>query len=1100
MALILPEQFPTADRPNRTDQTPAGGPWSGVGAWGTVNGMRVVGNELAILSTGSWQDDLLTASFDRSVAPVVSGFEVSAPATVPIFFLWLAVPGSEGNPSGYSFRYEAGSLALRVYTGGDYDDVGATLSVALTGGSAIAMSVEPTGEVVAWTRLSGVWTGTLIAVDTTHMGALKPGWETTATGIRIPWFYGGYAKPLRVGSGLYDNFNRSNVGPPPGPKWVTGQIFPGLSGMAVVSNTLRPTASGWNETGTADVVARGSSPAISADVASTTGLTELRLLLTAGVMGWGEPEGYELRVTATAWEWYEVVGSTFTYMDGGLFAQAQAQAWRLFTTPTTVGVAVKRSGTWFVLSEMEAVAHRGDLRGGVLVNGTTSSALDNVYFGPAVALPDMYDVGVGPNEGPPATGWAGTHIWSGEGGFIRTANILRAQSSTWSLLVSTAPVAPSAPAGFLTRVPAKAAGGEFSVWLISDPTQDAPSGYMASISGTTVAIRRFDAGTDTYLTSTATLTLNAGEYFGLIVEDGAVRAVHSVDGVTLTNVVSSGDWVGTPFTGPFYAVIETDQAGYTFDRVRAGSILHPVSEFVGPDEDPLSEGGVWQKWWPADDALERVGNTASAKVAGTGYASSSTLAEYPADIVAVATVARRPTHSTANAMVVGARIKNAGLATHSGYMGAAFTGASQDNWRIYRVTGGSPTLLVSGNATRLLVGDRIALALRGSTIELWHWERVSGNWNLRQTTTDAAYSAAGAVGLEAKGNVATPGAFENIRITELADSTPSPPAQSANAAGFRTQPTFGTATVKAVRTVTVSGFRVQPTYGTATALPGSATRSLTGFRVQPTYGTATVLPGGVSRTLTGFQVQPTFGTPTTGGAITVNVTGFQAQPTFGTVTATTGTVATPNGFRIQPQYGTPTVATGPTTVPVSGSYIAATFGVPQIPLTAPVPGFRVQPTFGVVTHDSVSSVDILGALIPLRFGSPRGLSPVINPPVVPVYPRPVDASGGARLELTDGYSTALVVTARRGIVGDLVRVRVSFAASPVPGKAALDVFYGQRHVERFVGATNREILDDYRSRGSQVILLTMPASAVERQVIETSAVALSRRSAYFGAR
>ena len=562
-----------------------------------------------------------------------------------------------------------------------------------------------------------------------------------------------------------------------------------------------------------------------------------------------------------------------------------------------------------MVSELSATAHAGPFKGGFTVNGTTATAFDNVYFGPEPpALPPMYDYGVGTDSGPPPGGgkWGGNPIWSGEGGFVRSGNALKAQTNTWSLLVSATAAATSRKAGFLTRVAAKpASGGEFSVWLVTNTTTDSPTGYMVSIAGSTVALRRFTAGSDTWLTSAATLTLNAGEYFGLVVEsDGTVRAVHSVDGVTYTSVVASNDWVGTPLTGPFYGVIETDSSGFSFDRIRYGM--------------------------------------------------------YPG-------------------------------------------------------------------------------------------------------------------------------------------STP-PPAQDVTATGFRTQPTFGTATVKATRTVTVSGLRVLPTYGTATALPGSATRSLTGFRVQPTYGTATALPGGVSRTLTGFRVQPTFGTPTTGGAITVNVTGFRAQPTFGTVTATTGTVATPSGFRIQPQYGTPTVATGPVTVPVSGSYIAAQFGAPQIPLTIPVPGFRVQPTFGAVTHDSVSFVDILGALIPLRFGSPRGLSPVDNPPIVPVYPRPTVPSGGARLELTDGYATALVVTARRGIVGDLVRVRVSLAASPVPGKAALDVFYGRTHVERFVGATNREILDDYRSRGSRVIALAMPSSAAERQLIETSAVALSRRAAYFGAR
>lgn len=185
-----------------------------------------------------------------------------------------------------------------------------------------------------------------------------------------------------------------------------------------------------------------------------------------------------------------------------------------------------------------------------------------------------------------------------------------------------------------------------------------------------------------------------------------------------------------------------------------------LSDFTGADEDPLDESGRWMGWWPADDELQRLSGAASAHSSGTGYDSSATVDTYPADIHVVAEVAARPAGRSGRAMVVGARITDADTGSHSGYMGAAFTGSPNDNWRIYRVTGGSATLLVSGNDAQLVAGDAIGLVLSGTTIELWH--RVSGVWSLRQSTTDGTHTGAGAVGIECAGNIATPGAFASI--------------------------------------------------------------------------------------------------------------------------------------------------------------------------------------------------------------------------------------------------------------------------------------------------------------------------------------------------
>lgn len=180
----------------------------------------------------------------------------------------------------------------------------------------------------------------------------------------------------------------------------------------------------------------------------------------------------------------------------------------------------------------------------------------------------MYDSGTGSNSGPPPGGgmWAGPAFWSGEGGFIRTSNVIRSQNAGWSLVCSTTAVVTS-KGGMIVRVPGRDSSGEFSLWLLNNTTQDSPTAYMVSIAGTTLSLRRFNAGSDNYLT-TGSLTLSAGDHFGLAVTDTGVQVLYSSDGgTTYSTPLTYSD---TTLSGPFYGAIESEKTGNTFDLVRLG--------------------------------------------------------------------------------------------------------------------------------------------------------------------------------------------------------------------------------------------------------------------------------------------------------------------------------------------------------------------------------------------------------------------------------------------------------------------------------------------------------------------------------------------------
>lgn len=180
----------------------------------------------------------------------------------------------------------------------------------------------------------------------------------------------------------------------------------------------------------------------------------------------------------------------------------------------------------------------------------------------------MYDSGTGANSGPPPGGgmWAGPAFWSGEGGFIRTSNVIRSQNAGWSLVCSTT-AAVTSKGGMIVRVPGRDSSGEFSLWLLTNTTQDSPTAYMVSIAGTTLALRRFNAGSDNYLT-TGSLTLSAGDHFGLAVTDTGVQVLYSNDGgATFSTPLTYSD---TTLSGPFYGAIESEKTGNTFDLVRLG--------------------------------------------------------------------------------------------------------------------------------------------------------------------------------------------------------------------------------------------------------------------------------------------------------------------------------------------------------------------------------------------------------------------------------------------------------------------------------------------------------------------------------------------------
>jgi hypothetical protein len=177
-----------------------------------------------------------------------------------------------------------------------------------------------------------------------------------------------------------------------------------------------------------------------------------------------------------------------------------------------------------------------------------------------------------------------------------------------------------------------------------------------------------------------------------------------------------------------------------------------VSDFTGADEDPISEGGNWDKM---DSnfflSLKRVGNKLAAPNTSQWWI-YYTAAMYGPDVDVYATLDTRDVDG--RRFTVLARVAGAGGAnTFDGYEAEGRLLSGTDSWKLFEIRdfGSVSYAQIAGGSREWSAGEKIGLRCRGNKISLWIYS--GGSWSKISEVTDSVHSAAGRIGVSMSGTL-----------------------------------------------------------------------------------------------------------------------------------------------------------------------------------------------------------------------------------------------------------------------------------------------------------------------------------------------------------
>jgi hypothetical protein len=171
-----------------------------------------------------------------------------------------------------------------------------------------------------------------------------------------------------------------------------------------------------------------------------------------------------------------------------------------------------------------------------------------------------------------------------------------------------------------------------------------------------------------------------------------------------------------------------------------------ITDFAGADENPLSEGGIWQAGalTAGGNDMQKVSGQAKSIGTGTGLNSRKVASKiYSRNQEAWCTVPALP----AAASVVGLWCRISGEPTSStvvGYVGEYLVGTG---WRIFScVPPFNFTSIAGVDATVMAAGDGMWLSCQDDVISFYHF--TGGVWVLRNQATNSDVPGGGKIGIE----------------------------------------------------------------------------------------------------------------------------------------------------------------------------------------------------------------------------------------------------------------------------------------------------------------------------------------------------------------
>lgn len=168
-----------------------------------------------------------------------------------------------------------------------------------------------------------------------------------------------------------------------------------------------------------------------------------------------------------------------------------------------------------------------------------------------------------------------------------------------------------------------------------------------------------------------------------------------------------------------------------FDPFQLATLL---SDFSGPDEDPLSEGGNWSILNTATAEHLRLISNAVDSSGGSFAGDIWTPELFGPDCCAYATI-----QNVSNAQSVFCRVTTpGGFDTWEGY----WLQIEGTDWGLFAVFSAIATRIGSGTGT-LVAGDKYGIFARGGSLSGWHF--TGGEWVQRVSAFDESHQEAGNV-------------------------------------------------------------------------------------------------------------------------------------------------------------------------------------------------------------------------------------------------------------------------------------------------------------------------------------------------------------------
>lgn len=557
-------------------------------------------------------------------------------------------------------------------------------------------------------------------------------------------------------TGILDDFNRADTGPPPGASWSSGSVISGSAGLTVVSQRLT-----WSAGQNSNVwtTAFGPDQEAYCTLATIPGDNQQVLLY--------------LRLKETGAT--TVDGYCAHFLRSDSFGGARVYLYRVDNNVETqlgsIGNDLSalisngyKIGLRMVGSVLSAFTNRGSgwTTVGNVANDATYAAggLVGIAFTDAVAAVDDFGGGAiyadfpktsvlddfnRANEGPPpSASWTGLVKYANR--LIVSSNKVTSNSASAAGDAAWTQTFDQNQEAFATLA---ANGSGVSLYgRVRSFGASTVNGYQLYVSPgiSTASINRLDNGGVTQLGASIACSGSVGTKYGLRCIGSTINAYQNAGGGWQQIATrTEGTWTGTSSIG-----VEVDDSSASLDDFGGGAL--PVDfPTVGipladdfnrantgpPPGSPWASGGFYSASSSLKVDTNKLANTAS----DGGYLT----ADYGPDIEAVVTVDTVMQDNTST--YVWGRTNSVGGSSVNGYSVRFYQSSTDCRTLVNRVDNGSLTQIggTSYSGGKLVAGDKLGIRIKGTEISAWEYH--SGAWTLQNVQMDGAYAGAGKLGL-----------------------------------------------------------------------------------------------------------------------------------------------------------------------------------------------------------------------------------------------------------------------------------------------------------------------------------------------------------------